>query len=118
MRSSARWEAILRPAASSWAIPRAWALALTLIGAGMVVAGLAFLYLWLGSTVTMLEAERARLVLSLEELSRDLTLLSVQVTQAYSPQAIAERAKALGMEPFTEDRTGYLIMEDDEGSGG
>ncbi|HHE48231.1 MAG TPA: hypothetical protein ENL11_04820 [Candidatus Acetothermia bacterium] len=117
MRSSARLEAILRPIARPWVIPKAWARTLVVIGAGALVAGLVFLYLWLGSTIVLLKAERARLLLSLEELSRDQALLSVQVTQAYSPEAIAERAKALGMGPFTEDRTGYLIMEDDEGAG-
>ena len=117
MRSSARLEAILRPIARPWVIPKAWARTLVVIGAGALVAGLVFLYLWLGSTITLLKAERARLILSLEKLSRDQALLSAEVSQAYSPEAIAKRAKALGMGPFTKDRTGYLIMEDDEGAG-
>jgi len=117
MRFLARFEAVSRPIARPWAVPKAWARAFVVIGAGALVAGLVFLYLWLGCTITLLKAERARLLLSLEALSRDRELLSVQVTQAYSPEAIAQRAKALGMGPFTEDRTRCLILQDDQRPG-
>lgn len=43
-------------------------LALLLLGA--LIAGLVFLYLWQGAVLARFRAERAQLVLALEELSR------------------------------------------------
>ncbi|MCS7240917.1 MAG: hypothetical protein NZ651_06715, partial [Candidatus Bipolaricaulota bacterium] len=42
---------------------------------GLVVAGLAFLYLWQGAVLARLRAERAALVLSIEELQREKLFL-------------------------------------------
>lgn len=117
MRPIVRSAALPRPLARPWTVPRAGARVAVVIGVGALVAGLVFLYLWQGCTLTILNTERARLLLSLSELERERDLLSFQVAQAYSPEALAERATKLGMEPFSEDRTSYLILEDDEKPG-
>lgn len=82
-----------------------------MIAAGALVAGLVFLYLWQGTVLAGLRAQRAQLVLSLEELERVRLDLLYQVDQAYSLEEIAVRAQALGMVPFDEKRTRYLVLE-------
>lgn len=82
-----------------------------MIAAGALVAGLVFLYLWQGTILAGLRAQRAQLVLSLEELERVRLDLLYQVDRAYSLEEIAVRAQALGMVPFDEKRTRYLVLE-------
>ncbi len=82
-----------------------------MIAAGTLVAGLVFLYLWQGTILAGLRAQRAQLVLSLEELERVRLDLVYQVDRAYSLEEIAVRAQALGMVPFDEKRTRYLVLE-------
>lgn len=82
-----------------------------MIAAGALVAGLVFLYLWQGTVLAGLRAQRAQLVLSLEELERVRLDLLYQVDRAYSLEEIAVRAQALGMVPFDEKRTRYLVLE-------
>jgi len=70
-----------------------------------------FLYLWQGSVLVRLRAERARAVLALEELERTRLDLVYQVDRAYSLEEIAVRARALGMGPFDDKRTRYLVLD-------
>jgi len=70
-----------------------------------------FLYLWQGSVLARLRAERARAVLALEELERTRLDLVYQVDRAYSLEEIAVRARALGMGPFDDKRTRYLVLD-------
>ncbi|MCX7750006.1 MAG: hypothetical protein N2320_00245 [Candidatus Bipolaricaulota bacterium] len=88
-----------------------WREAAAAIAAGVLLAGLVFLYLWLGTVLAGLRAERARLVLALEELERTRLELAYQVDRAYSLEELALRAGALGMVPFDEKRTRYLVLE-------
>jgi hypothetical protein len=94
-----------------------WARVVLVIGVGALVAGLVFLYLWQGSVLTLLRAERARALLALEELGKQRDWLQVQVSQAYSPEAVAKRARSIGMGPFDPSRTRYLVLEDGQGAG-
>lgn len=88
-----------------------WGGIAVLIAAGVVVAGLAFLYLWQGSVLSQLRAERARSMLALQALERTKLDLAYQVDRAYSLEEIASRARALGMVPFDEERTRYHVLE-------
>ncbi|MGC9530596.1 MAG: hypothetical protein ACP5G2_08360 [Candidatus Bipolaricaulaceae bacterium] len=108
------WDVALpRTAARPWATSGPWLRVAVAVGCGALVAGLVFLYLWQGCHLTFLRAERARVLLTLEELERTRQHLEFQVQCAYSPQAVAERAQELGMRPFDPDRTGYLDLEDE-----
>jgi len=89
-------------------------LALLLLGA--LIAGLVFLYLWQGAVLARLRAERAQLVLALEELSRQKLFWEHKLREAYSLEALSERAKALGMAPVDLSRLHYLVIPDDDGS--
>ncbi len=82
-----------------------------LIAVGVVAAGLVFLYLWQGAILSGLRAERAKAILALAELERVKLDLAYQVDRAYSLDEIARRARALGMIPFDEERTRYLVIE-------
>lgn len=86
-----------------------------LILIGAFVAGLAFLYLWQGTVLARLRAERAALVLSLEELRRQNLFLEHQLRQAYSLEELSARARALGMEPVDLSRLHFLVIEDGSG---
>ncbi len=89
-----------------------WALILL----GVLIAGLAFLYLWQGTLLARLRAERAELTLSLEKLAREKLLLEHRLREAYSPSVLAERAKALGMGPADLSRIHYLEIEGEDGN--
>lgn len=117
MRPSVHAGSIPLPRARSWALSGAWARAVAAILAGAVVGGLVFLYLWQGCTLTLLRAERARYILELQELKRQRIHLLVQLQRETSPEAIARRARELGMCPFTPDRIIRLESEDDQGTG-
>lgn len=80
-----------------------------MIAAGILVAGLVFLYLWLGLALAGLRAERARAVLALQDLERTRLDLAYQADRAYSLGEIAIRAQALGMVPFDDKRTHYHV---------
>lgn len=69
-----------------------------------------FIYLWQGSTLSALRSERARKVLALQELERVKLDLTYEVDRAYALDAIAARARALGMVPFDEKRTHYHVV--------
>lgn len=75
------------------------------------MAGLVFLYLWQGAILAQLRAERARTLLAVQEIERVRLDLVYQVDRAYSFDEIASRARALGMAPFDEKRTRYLVLE-------
>ncbi|HPD06871.1 MAG TPA: hypothetical protein PLC08_03215 [Candidatus Bipolaricaulis sp.] len=81
------------------------------ITVGVLVAGLLFLYLWQGAVLSELRAQRAQILLELEEVERVRLDLAYQVDRAYSLDEIALRARALGMVPFDEERTRYLVLE-------
>lgn len=87
----------------------------TLILLGAAVAGLAFLYLCQGTVLARLRAERAALVLSLEELQRQSLFLEHQLRNAYSLEVLSVRARALGMGPVDLSRLHYLVSEDGSG---
>ena len=110
MRPWVRTEAL--PRVRTWTVSQVWIRTLAVIVAGAIVAGLAFLYLWQGCTITALKAQRAHYVLALAELERDYISLQVQVQEATGPAALRARARALGMCPFTPDR--IIRLEDDE----
>lgn len=97
------------------AMPALWADVLAVIGAGIVVAGLVFLYLWQGAILVQLRAERAQALLAVEELERTRIYLEYQRAWAYAPDVIAVRARELGMGPFDAKRTRYLTLDDDQG---
>jgi len=78
---------------------------------GVLVAALAFLYLWQGSVLSQLRAERAQRMLALQEFERMKLDLAYQVDRAYSLEEIAQRARALGMVPFDERRTRYHVLQ-------
>lgn len=82
-----------------------------LIAVGALVAGLLFLYLWQGAVLSELRAQRAQILLELEEVERVRLDLTYQVDRAYSLDEVALRAQALGMVPFDEERTRYLVLE-------
>lgn len=82
---------------------------------GLVLAGLVFLYLWQGATLARLRAERAQLALDLEDLTRQKVFLEHLLREAYSPQVLGERARALGMGPVELTRLHYLVIEDGSG---
>ncbi|GAB4304806.1 MAG: hypothetical protein Kow0097_02300 [Candidatus Bipolaricaulota bacterium] len=82
-----------------------------LIAVGVVASGLVFLYLWQGAILSGLRAERAKAILALAELERVKLDLAYQVDRAYSLDEIARRARALGMVPFDEERTRYIVLE-------
>ena len=56
-------------------------------------------------------AQRAQILLELEEVERVRLDLAYQVDRAYSLDEVALRARALGMVPFDEERTRYLVLE-------
>ena len=80
---------------------------------GVLLAGLAFLYLWQGAVLAQLRAERAALALSLEELQRQKLFLEHQLRTAYSLEVLRERAQALGMGPVELTRLHFLVIEDE-----
>lgn len=80
------------------------------MAAGVLVAGLLFLYLWQGAILAQLRAERARTILAFQEVERVRLDLVYQVDRAYSLDVIAVRASALGMVPFDEKRTRYHVL--------
>lgn len=82
---------------------------------GLVVAGLVFLYLWQGTVLTRLRAERAALALSIEELQREKLFLEHELREAYSPEVLSQRARALGMGPVDLTRLHFLVVEDEDG---
>lgn len=81
------------------------------IAVGALVAGLLFLYLWQGAVLSELRAQRAQILLELEEVELVRLDLAYQVDRAYSLDEVALRARALGMVPFDEERTRYLVLE-------
>lgn len=81
---------------------------------GMLVAGLLFLYLWQGTILARLRAERASLALALEELARQKLFLEHKLREAYSYEVLKARAEALGMGPVDLSRIHYLVVEDDD----
>jgi len=83
---------------------------------GVLIAGLAFLYLWQGTLLARLRAERAELTLTLEKLAREKLLLEHRLREEYSPNVLAERARALGMGPADLSRIHYLEIEDEDGN--
>lgn len=80
---------------------------------GVLLAGLAFLYLWQGAVLAQLRAERAALALSLEELQRQKLFLEHQLRTAYSLEVLRKRAQALGMGPVELTRLHFLVIEDE-----
>lgn len=82
---------------------------------GILVAGLVFLYLWQGTVLARLRAERAALALSLEELARQKLFLEHKLREAYASETLSARAKALGMGPVDLSRLRYLVIEDGDG---
>lgn len=92
--------------------PTVWVLILV----GVLIAGLAFLYLWQGTVLARLRAERAELTLTLEKLTREKLLLEHRLREAYSPSVLAERAQALGMGPADLSRIHYLEVKGDAGN--
>lgn len=86
-----------------------------MIAAGVLVAALVFLYLWQGSVLSQLRAERAQSMLALQEFERMKLDLAYQVDRAYSLEEIAQRARALGMVPFDEKRTRYHVLHGEGG---
>lgn len=119
MRALPRTEALPHARGRPWTLSRESVHTLGLVGAGLVVGALVFLYLWQGSAVSLLRAQRAELILRLEELNREKELLQVRVLEAFSPQAIQQRVEVLDLplEPFPPERVGYLILEDDQAAG-
>jgi hypothetical protein len=89
-----------------------WALILL----GVLIAGLAWLYLWQGMVLARLRAERADLTLTLENLAREKLLLEHRLREAYSPSVLAERAQALGLGPADLSRIHYLEVEGEDGN--
>ncbi|MGB9758151.1 MAG: hypothetical protein ACP5LJ_05225 [Candidatus Bipolaricaulaceae bacterium] len=82
---------------------------------GFLLAGLVFLYLWQGTALAKLRAERAALVLSVADLERQKLFLEHKLREAYSPEVLSERAKALGMGPVDLSRLHYLVIPDENG---
>lgn len=82
---------------------------------GVMLAGLAFLYLWQGAVLARLRAERAELALSLEELGRQKLFLEHKLREAYSLETLSARARALGMGPVDLSRLHYLVIADENG---
>ncbi|MFO8034650.1 MAG: hypothetical protein R6U88_05780 [Candidatus Bipolaricaulota bacterium] len=89
-----------------------WLRALAVLGVGAVVAGLVFLYLLLVSDLTLTRREAARAALSVDELQREVLYYENRVEVAFSRQKLEARARALGMEPFDEERITRLGSED------
>lgn len=87
-----------------------WGGVVAAIAAGAAVAGLVFVYLWQGSILSDLRSERARKMLSLQDLERVRIDLGYKVDRAYSLDAVAARARELGMVPFDEKRTHYHVV--------
>ncbi len=94
-----------------------WLRALAVLGAGAVVAGLVFLYLLLVSDLTLTRREAARAALTVDMLQREVLYYEYRVGIAYSRDKLEARARALGMEPFDEERVTRLGVEDGSGSG-
>lgn len=81
---------------------------------GFLLAGLCFLYLWQGLVLARLRAERAELVLALENLERKKLLLEHQLRAAYSLEVLEDRARALGMGPVDPSRLHFLLVDGDD----
>ncbi|MEN3010752.1 MAG: hypothetical protein ABDI20_07300 [Candidatus Bipolaricaulaceae bacterium] len=99
-----------------WGRQGSWAVALGLLALGLAIAGLSFLYLWQGFALARLRAEEARLTLVLQELRAEKLFWEHRLREAYSLEALSERARALGMGPFDLSRIHYLELGD--GGGG
>jgi hypothetical protein len=88
---------------------------LALLLLGFLLAGLVFLYLWQGAILGRLRAERAALALAVEELRWERSFLEHKLREAYSPEVLSERAKALGMGPLDLSRVRFLVIADENG---
>ncbi|RLE31042.1 hypothetical protein DRJ54_01400 [Candidatus Acetothermia bacterium] len=117
MRSHVRVETLPRIRARAWALPGVWAHALAMVLAGAVVAGLVFLYLWQGCSLTLLRAQRAHYMLELQRLERERAFLAARLDEELSSDRLMERARALGMCPYSPDRVIRLTLDDDQGTG-
>ncbi|RLE28786.1 hypothetical protein DRJ54_05895 [Candidatus Acetothermia bacterium] len=115
MRSHVRVETLPKVRAGAWTLPEVWVRALAVVLAGAVVAGLVFLYLWQGCSLTLLRAQRAQYILELQRLERERAFLAVRLQQETGIARLMERAKALGMCPYPPER--IIHLEDDQGTG-
>ncbi len=86
---------------------------MALISLGVIVAGLVLLYLWQGAILASLRSQRASALLSLQDLERTRLHLEYQVEQAYSLDALADKARKLGMVPFDDKRTRVVVLDGD-----
>ncbi len=81
-----------------------WLRALAVLGAGALVAGLVFLYLFLVADLALLRREAARAALSVDKLHREVLYYENRVDVAYSREELEARARALGLRPFDPER--------------
>lgn len=82
---------------------------------GLLLAGLVFLYLWQGTILARLRAERASLVLSLAELEEQKLFLEHKLCELYSLETLSQEAQALGMGPVDLSRLHYLVVPNENG---
>lgn len=88
---------------------------LALLLLGLLLAGLVFLYLWQGTVLARLRAERASLVLSLAELEKQKLFLEHKLRELCSLETLNQEAQALGMGPVDLTRLHYLVVPDENG---
>jgi len=88
---------------------------LALLILGLLLAGLVFLYLWQGTVLARLRAERASLVLSLAELEEQKLFLEHKLRELCSLETLSQEAQALGMGPVDLSRLHYLVVPDENG---
>lgn len=81
-----------------------------LIACGIISAGLVFLYLWLNSQAILLRAQFSEITLELDELHKEVLSLEYEVSRAFSPEVIEEKARELGMIPFDDEHTIYIRL--------
>ncbi len=93
-----------------------WEAVAGFLALGLLIAALAFLYLWQGTVLARLRAEEARLLLAIQELQGEKLFWEHKLREAYSPETLSERARALGLAPFDLSRIRYLELRD--GTGG